>query len=213
MTLELATRSRLRAARARRFTAVFASSLLVLIALTTVLPAAVGLSIRTVTDDAMSGTMDKGSAVIVDSMPVADLQVGDVIIYPSPPQAALGTLLTRRIAEIDAGVFYTSGDDTEVLDPWTLTLSGSTQETVVGHVPYAGYAVDALDGSLREWLAGALAILIAAVALAGLMATRREEARIAAVQVGVEDSEETSATNVRVPAPRHPPQSRHDSTV
>lgn len=212
MTLELATRSRLRAARARRFTAIFATGLLSLVALTLVLPAAIGLSFRSVTDDAMSGTMDKGSAVIVDSVPVADLAVGDVITYPTSAASPTSSLVTRRIAEIDAGAIRTSGDNTGALDPWTVTLTDSTQEVAVGHVPFAGYVVDALDGSLRIWLAGALTILIGGLAVTGVLATKREEARVAAAPMALDESDEIPEP-VRVPTPRHTPRARRDSTV
>ena len=36
------------------------------------------------TDDAMSGTMGRGSAVFTKPLPVADLEIGDVITYPVP---------------------------------------------------------------------------------------------------------------------------------
>lgn len=172
MTLELTTRSRRRGTRARKTAISWASGLLVLVALTCVLPAALGLSSRTVSDDAMGSSMSKGSAVIVKAVPVADLQVGDVITYRGP--AAGAPLLTRRIAEIYSGAVRTSGDGTGALDPWTLTLKSSTQDRAVAHVPFAGYVLDVANLSVRWWSAGFLALLIVALSLVGARSTRRE---------------------------------------
>jgi signal peptidase len=118
------------------------------------LPPAFGLSHHTVTDDAMSGTMQRGSVVFAKSLPVADLEIGDVVIYPHPKS---GEPITRRIAAIDGGVTWTRGDSTGALDPWTLTLDQATQARAVAAVPYAGYVYDALaSGSklLRRALSG-----------------------------------------------------------
>jgi len=213
MMLELTTRSRRRAARTRRFIVRSASLLLMVIALTFVLPAAVGLSFHAVTDDAMSGTMGKGSAVILDSVPVADLEVGDVITYPITSRTGTTALVTRRIAEIDGGVVRTSGDSAGVLDPWTVLLDRSTQDAVVAHVPYAGYVVDALDGSVRAWSAGTLALLIVTALLSGLLATRRDLLSVASTLSAPAPVGDSVTTGVKVPSPRRTRKTRRGSSV
>lgn len=142
-SLELTVRSR---RRSRRWMLHAASGVLVLLVLALVLPPAFGLSHHTVSDDAMSGTMGRGSVVYAKALPVADLEVGDVVVYPHPKS---GELITRRIAAIDAGVTWTRSDRTGALDPWTLTLDQATQARAVAAVPYVGYVYDALASGSR----------------------------------------------------------------
>lgn len=213
MSLELATRSRRRAARTRRSIVWSTSLLLVLVALSFVLPAAVGLSFHSVTDDAMSGTVNRGSAVVVDSVPVADLQVGDVIAYPVTSQSGTSSLVTRRIAEIDGSVFRTSSDRGGDLDPWTLVLDQSRQDAVVSSVPYAGHVVDALDGSVRSWLAAALVLVLAATVLTSVLDTRRDQRLATSTPTARSSADEPLATRPMVPAPRGSTGTRRGSTV
>jgi signal peptidase I len=123
------------------------SGVLAFLVLAFVLPPAFGLSHHTVTDDAMGGTMERGSLVFAKSLPVADLEIGDVVIYPHPKES--GELITRRIAAIEAGVIWTRSDSTGALDPWTLTLDQATQARAVAAIPYAGYAYDAFASGSR----------------------------------------------------------------
>ncbi len=215
MTLELTTRSRRRGTRVREITLRWASGLLILLALTSVLPAALGLSSHTVSDDAMGSTMRNGSAVIVDSVPVADLKVGDVITYASP--VAGGTLITRRIAQIDPGAVRTSGDGTGALDPWTVALQDSTQDRAVAHVPYAGYVLDVIDVSVRWWLAGFLVLLVATLSLAGVVAARRDEPSQTSTDAPTASpahaTDATNASFVQPPRPRRDSKSRRRSSV
>ncbi|HXH80295.1 hypothetical protein [Nocardioides sp.] len=212
MTLELTTRSRRRAARNRRTVVQVASFLLLLIALSFVVPAAAGLAFHTVTDDAMSGTIDKGSAVVVESVPVADLELGDIITYATTSTED-SPLVTRRIAGIEAGVYRTMGDGTGALDPWTVTLDASSQDVVVAHVPYAGYAVDILDGPVRYWLAAALGVLLGAALLSGARAARHDHVRIASTPATPAPVEDAPTLAPRVPSPRTSGETRSDSTV
>ncbi len=212
MTLELTTRSRRRAARNRRTVVQVASMLLLLIALSFVVPAAAGLAFHTVTDDAMSGTIDKGSAVVVESVPVADLELGDIITYRKTSSED-SPLITRRIAGIDAGVYRTMGDGAGSLDPWTVTLDGSSQDVVIAHAPYAGYAVDALDGPERYALAGVLVLLMVAALLSGARATRRDRVRVASTPATAAPVDDAPAGGARVPAPRSSGETRRDTTV
>ncbi len=146
MTLELTVCSRRRFRRTRRWTFNATGGLIVLLVLAFVLPPAFGLSRYTVTDDAMSGTVERGSAVFARSLPVADLRVGDVITYPHPSTS--GELITRRIADIEGGVIWTRSDSSAI-DPRPLTPDQSTRARAVFDVPLAGYAYDALSGGAR----------------------------------------------------------------
>jgi signal peptidase len=142
-SLELTVCSR---RRSRRWMLHAATGVFAFLVLALVLPPAFGLSHHTVRDDAMSGTMGRGSVVFAEALPVADLEIGDVVIYPHPKS---GELITRRIAAIDAGTTWTRSDSTGALDPWTLTLDQATQARAVAAIPYAGYVYDALAGGAR----------------------------------------------------------------
>ena len=72
----------------------------------------------------MTGTYDRGTLVLDEVVPVADLKVGDVITYLPPSGAGPDHLITHRIAWIGKDptggrVFRTKGDANQVADPWT----------------------------------------------------------------------------------------------
>jgi signal peptidase I len=147
-SVELAVCSRRRPHRARRWALRSVVGLGAFLALANLLPLAFGLTRYTVTDDAMSGTIDRGSLVFAKSLPVVDLEVGDVITYAHP--ATSGELVTRRIADIDGGVIWTRSDRTGAIDPWTLSIDRATQQRAVADIPYAGYVYDAVANGARE---------------------------------------------------------------
>lgn len=157
--LELIVISRGRWRRARRWFSRGCVALLALILLAFSVPAAFGLSHSTMADDAMSGSMGRGSVVFTKPCPVADLAIGDVITYRLPPDVdgAEGRQITRRIADIRAGEIWTSSDRTGAIDPWTIGSGKAMQERAVGDVPYLGYLYDASsDGAdlLRRAFSG-----------------------------------------------------------
>jgi signal peptidase len=135
------------------------------------LPAALGWQRYAIVSGSMTGTYDRGSLVIDDVVPVADLEVGDVITYTPP---AGDHLITHRIAWIghdDQGrrLFRTKGDANRIADPWTFRLDRAKQARVRFGVPYAGFALSALGGRrLRMFLIALPAAAIAAFSFAGL---------------------------------------------
>jgi signal peptidase len=143
----------------------------VVAALLVLLPAAFGWQRYAIVSGSMTGTYDRGSLVIDDVVPVADLTVGEVITYMPP---AGDHLITHRIAWIgrDAHgrpLFRTKGDANEVADPWTFRLDRPTQARVRFGVPYVGFALAALGRrDVRMGLIGLPAVAIAAFSLAGL---------------------------------------------
>jgi hypothetical protein len=149
MSLELTVCSRRRRRRAQRLLFKVAAGCLAVLALALALPSALGLSHSTVTDDAMSGWMERGAAVYSEPMPAADLKVGDVITYPVPTSSGERTV-TRRIVDIEDGVAWTRGDATGAIDPWTVALDETTQSRVVLGVPYVGYLHDAVPRGARR---------------------------------------------------------------
>jgi signal peptidase len=118
----------------------------VVVALLVLLPAVLGWERYAIVSGSMTGSYDRGSLVLAEVVPVAELEVGDVITYQPP---AGDHLITHRIAWIgrdDAGarLFRTKGDANAVADPWTFRLDRPTQARARLSVPYAGHALTAL---------------------------------------------------------------------
>ena len=139
-----------------------------------IVPALAGYQRYAIVSGSMTGTYDRGSVVYDDVVPVAALQVGDVITYRPPPGAGPAGLVTHRIAAITHDgsgrrVFRTKGDANPVADPWTFRLPGPRQARVRASMPYVGFALGALSQRrVRMLVVGLPAALIALTSLAGL---------------------------------------------
>jgi len=146
----------------------------------TIVPAALGLQHYVIVGGSMDGTIDRGSVVFDESVPVNALRVGDVITYAPPAGADTTSLVTHRIVSIERArgsvrLFHTKGDANGAPDPWHFTLDSKTQARVVGHVPYLGYAFAALEIRwVRMAVIGIPALLIAISVIVGLAREARE---------------------------------------
>jgi signal peptidase len=138
------------------------------------LSALMGWQRYVIVSGSMTGSYDRGSLVLDEVVPVAELETGDVLTYRPPAGAGPDGLVTHRIASISRGedgtrVFRTKGDANETADPWTFTLPQAEQARVKAGIPYAGFAVAALSRKdLRMLVVGVPAALIALMSLAGL---------------------------------------------
>jgi signal peptidase I len=169
--------------RVGRFSSGAALAVAALASLLVLAPALLGWQRYAIVSGSMSGTYDRGSLVLADVVPVADLEVGDVITYQPP---AGDHLITHRISWIGrdpAGrrVFRTKGDANPVADPWTFRLDRPSQAQVKFGVPYAGHALSALGRrDVRLAVIALPALLIAGFSLGrlwrqlGAEAQRRE---------------------------------------
>ena len=154
-------------------------------ALLVLAPALIGWERYAIVSGSMTGSYDKGSLVLDEVVPVADLRVGDVITYMPP---AGDHLITHRISWIgrdDAGrrIFRTKGDANQVADPWTFRLDQPTQARVRVGVPYAGYALASLGRrDVRMFVIALPALLIAGFSLTRLWRQLGAEAQRRAVE-------------------------------
>ena len=166
--------------------------LVMVLALAFLLPAAFGLQRYVITGGSMEGTYDLGSVVFEESVPVADLEVGDVITYVPPADSGIDTLVTHRIIKIDGTTFQTQGDANPDPDPWTFELTAATQSRVTSSLPYVGYLFIALgDRSTRMVVIGVPAAIIALASLVELLRALRRKPSVV-----------TSASSVEVPDQR-----------
>jgi signal peptidase I len=146
-------------------------------------PAALGYQRYVIVSGSMSGTYDKGSIVFDETVPVAELKVGDVITYQPPAGTVSDELITHRIASIgtdEAGQrsFRTKGDANRTADPWTFNLDGAEQARVAFSVPYVGYLLAGLSiPAVRMLAIGLPALLLALLILVGIWRDAGEEAR------------------------------------
>jgi signal peptidase I len=166
--------TRIGARRAGHFMSGAALAVAAIAALLVLAPALIGWERYAIVSGSMTGTYDKGSLVLDEVVPVADLRVGDVITYMPPAGGRVGHLITHRISWIgrdDAGrrIFRTKGDANPIADPWTFRLDQPTQARVRVGVPYAGYALSAMGRKDVRMIVIALpALLIAGFSLARL---------------------------------------------
>jgi signal peptidase len=111
----------------------------------------------------MQPAVKVGSLLVSRPVDVNDLQVGDVITYPSPGNH---TTLTHRIVDMrqedGEWAFQTKGDASPGPDPQEVILHGQVSRMVFD-IPYLGYVVD-----FAKSIQGVVLLLL--VPAAGLMA-------------------------------------------
>ena len=168
--------------------------LVMVLALAFLLPAAFGLQRYVITGGSMEGTYDLGSVVFEESVPVADLQVGDVITYVPPADSGIDTLVTHRIIKIDGTTFQTQGDANPDPDPWTFELTAATQSRVTSSLPYVGYLFIALgDRSTRMVVIGVPAAIIALASLVELLQALRRKPSVVSSASAVDVPDQRAA--------------------
>jgi signal peptidase I len=130
--------------RALRTTARWASLGLLVVAVigmvTLVAGTATGrLQIQTVPTGSMEPAIPKGSAIVVSPGPVADVAVGDVIVFAAPET---GVMTVHRVNAIEQGeegpIFTTKGDANLGADPWRLMIEDDQVHRVRNVVPGLG---------------------------------------------------------------------------
>lgn len=156
----------------------FGAAVIAFLAMT--VPPLVGYERYVITGRSMEPTIERGSLIFSDVVPVGDLRRGDVITYVPPGGARL---VTHRIVSIDrqAGqrpVMVTKGDGNVIADPWRFVLDESHQARVRAEIPLLGWPLIALsDRRLR--IIG-LALPAAVIALWTLVGLWREGGRLVA---------------------------------
>lgn len=135
--------------------------------------------VRPVLSGSMRPGLPVGGVVITHRVPVAALQVRDVVVLHRPDRPR--ELFVHRLVSLARGpaglVARTRGDANDAPDPWTVTLRGTTAYRAVFSVPLLGYvAVWAHGPTGRETLL-VVGLLLVAGAGAGRL-TRRRSAQV-----------------------------------
>lgn len=153
------------------------------------LPSLLAYQRYVITGGSMSGTFERGSVAFEKTVPVDDLEVGDVVTYLPPADTGVTTLVTHRIvkkrhASDGSLVFRTKGDANDHVDPWTFQLYAAVQPRVEFTVPTIGYLFLGLaDRDVRVVVVGIPAGLIALYSLVEVLRAlrpRRAEAGLPA---------------------------------
>ena len=132
-----------------------------LLACAFLLPSVMGMQRYAITGTSMTGTIDRGSVVFEEVVPVHDLEAGDIITYTPPPGSGIDHPITHRIVARDGDTLRTKGDAVPQRDPWHFQLDDSMQARVKYSVPYVGYLFIALsDRGLRMLVIGVPAALL-----------------------------------------------------
>ena len=98
-----------------------------------------------ITGASMTGAIPKGAIAFDRQVPVAELQVGDVITFRPP---GVSGNVTHRIVAVDRDVdgrpvFRTKGDANQAIDPWRFTLDRLVQAKYAFNIPWIGYVLAA----------------------------------------------------------------------
>ena len=138
-------------------------------------PAALGMQRYVITTGSMAGSLDPGSLIFDERVPVADIRVGDVITFRPP--TAKRSLVTHRVHDISRDAagrlsFRTKGDANRVADSWTFVPRDGTLNRVEAHVPHIGRAYAFLNSGTGRVLIFMIPGLL--IAFASLSALWRE---------------------------------------
>jgi signal peptidase len=160
---------------AARLAGATALAVLVALAALVLVPAALGYERYVIEGGSMGASVPRGSIAYERSVPVDELEVGDVITYTHE-----GARVTHRIVSIARGrdrrrLFRTRGDANATSDPWRFALPGDEQPVLRFHVPLAGYLLAALSfRTVRVLVIGLPSLAIALAAVAGAWREPRE---------------------------------------
>jgi signal peptidase I len=123
----------------------------------------------------MDGTIDKGSMIIAQEVPVGSLSVGDIITYYENIDST--TPITHQIIEViqdqnGQDAYITKGTNNQVADPY-LVNPDMILGKVVFDMPFAGSVLSFIDTNLYYIFAGA--VILGAVAFLFLIPLIEQE--------------------------------------
>jgi len=127
---------------------------------------------RRVDGHSMLPTLEGGDLVVIQSVPMSDVHVGDIIVYGGPCSAG-GESVVHRVVNITSAGLITKGDNNQLPDQSLLAaiaLSPITQQCLEGKVvfviPYVELLAYYIDtNGLPQWLNYVPSILILVVVI------------------------------------------------
>jgi signal peptidase I len=153
-----------------------------------------------VVSGSMEPTIDTGSVVLTQKVPVDDLAVGDIVMFQRPDNA--DEQVVHRIAELDPSqdgpLIRTKGDANATEDPWQVRPEGETAWVARGSVPYVGYAALATRTAVGQHVLLVAAGLLIGAGLVVLMWRSKSEPQKVASERDTHDA--TASSPQAVPA-------------
>jgi signal peptidase len=172
MTARPSHPSRIRrvAAKAARGLGRLVLAAVVLVLLATYVPSLLGLQRYVLVGRSMEPTIQRGSLVFDEVVPVSALRRGDVVTYVPPggdkPRTHRIVSVHRRDGQL---LFRTKGDNNLVADPGPFVFSQPRQARVRFAIPAVGWVYILLTMPvLRTWLVALPALLLCLWTVAGL---------------------------------------------
>jgi signal peptidase len=158
------------AAKAARGLGRLVLAAVVLVLLATYVPSLLGFQRYVLVGRSMEPTIDRGSLVFDEVVPVSALRRGDVVTYVPPggdkPRTHRILSVHRRDGQL---LFRTKGDNNLVADPGPFVFSQPQQARVRFSIPAVGWVYILLTmPALRTWLVAVPALLLCAWTVAGL---------------------------------------------
>ncbi len=135
------------------------------------------MHLQTVLSNSMRPTFSAGDVVVTRAIPVASVQVGDVIDFQPPNES---TPVIHRVTSVRDGVITTRGDANPVDDPWQVVLAGANAYRLVAVIPAIGWLTQV---QRPIWLVAGLLLVLA---------------------IGLEARKEVRARNRKSPPPSGP---------
>jgi len=138
---------------------------------------------RRVDGHSMLPTLEGGDLVVIQSVPLSDVKVGDIIVYGSPCSST-GQSVIHRVVNITNEGLITKGDNNQRADQYLqeIAVSPITQQCLEGKVvfviPYIellAYYIDA--NSLPQWLNYFPSIIILVVVIVLTLEQNQPEKR------------------------------------
>jgi signal peptidase I len=134
---------------------------------------------RRVDGHSMLPTLEGGDLVVIQSVPLGDVHVGNIIVYGAPCSAN-GESVVHRVVNITAEGLITKGDNNQYTDQYyRIAVSPITQQCLEGKVVYVipyvellAYYVDTYQ--LPQWVNYLPSLLILLIVVASLVLTSEE---------------------------------------
>jgi len=161
---------------------VLIASVLALVVLARVIPAALGGTTFVVGGPSMEPTIPVGSAVYAAPVKASDLRTGDVVSLQVGPMHAVFTHRVVRLVTLPDGRYLeTKGDANDHPDPAVVPVSDVVGRVAIS-VPYAGYGIAVL--STIQGVAFVVMLGLTLLVAAWLLETFEDERRTATARTG-----------------------------
>ena len=125
----------------------FLCAVTLVLVLTTLVPAVMGLTPYAVASESMAPALRRGDLLYLEPATIADIQVGEIVTI----RTTRGAVITHRVYELDleSGLIRTKGDASNTIDYGPFS-SDELEGRVVYRIPLLGYLSLMHSGGEKE---------------------------------------------------------------